>query len=86
MIVNEFSKESTTLAFSYHVMTSECVRPDLVLAAQRHDALTTYGFVMTTVVLPLSVVTLLVVAWREWCKQPALVTRSTDTKQDTPAP
>lgn len=41
----------------------------LILAAQRHDALATYGFVMTTVVLPLTAVTLAVVAWREWRAQ-----------------
>ncbi len=38
----------------------------LLLAAQRHDALATYGTVMATVVLPLTAVTLVVVAWREW--------------------
>lgn len=36
----------------------------LLLAAQRHDALSTFGFAMTTVVLPVTAVTLLVVAWR----------------------
>lgn len=38
----------------------------LLLAAQQHDALTTYGAVMLTVVLPLTAVTLAVIAWREW--------------------
>ena len=38
----------------------------LLLAAQRHDALATYGTVMTTVVLPLTAVTLAVIAAREW--------------------
>jgi cation:H+ antiporter len=38
----------------------------LILAAQRHDALATYGFVMTTAVLPLVAVTLAVIAAREW--------------------
>jgi cation:H+ antiporter len=38
----------------------------LILAAQRHAALDTYGFVMTTVVLPLTAVTLGVIAWRQF--------------------
>lgn len=38
----------------------------LLLAAQRHDALSTFGFAMTAVVLPLTAITLLVVAWRAW--------------------
>jgi cation:H+ antiporter len=38
----------------------------LLLAAQRHDALATYGTVMATVVLPLTAVTLAVIAAREW--------------------
>jgi cation:H+ antiporter len=38
----------------------------LLLAAQEHDALATYGTVMMTVVLPLTAVTLAVIAWREW--------------------
>ena len=38
----------------------------LLLAAQQHDALTTYGAVMTTVVLPLTAITLAVIAWRQW--------------------
>jgi cation:H+ antiporter len=38
----------------------------LILAAQSHDALGTYGFVMSSVVLPLTALTLAVVAVREW--------------------
>jgi cation:H+ antiporter len=38
----------------------------LLLAAQRHDALATYGTVMGTVVLPLTAVTIAVIAAREW--------------------
>ena len=38
----------------------------LILEAQQHDALSTYGFVMGTVVLPLCALTIMVVAWREW--------------------
>ncbi|MBK8121056.1 MAG: calcium/sodium antiporter [Sulfuritalea sp.] len=38
----------------------------LLLAAQRHDALATFGFAMTTVVLPLTAISLLVVSWRAW--------------------
>ena len=38
----------------------------LLLAAQEHDALTTYGTVMVTTVLPLTVITLVVIAAREW--------------------
>jgi cation:H+ antiporter len=38
----------------------------LLLAAQRHDALATYGTVMATVVLPLTAVTVVVIAAREW--------------------
>jgi cation:H+ antiporter len=38
----------------------------LLLAAQRHDALSTFGFAMTTVVLPLTALTLVVVSWRAW--------------------
>ncbi len=38
----------------------------LILAAQSHDALVTYGFVMSSVVLPLTALTLAVVAVREW--------------------
>ena len=59
----------------------------VVMAAQSHDALTGYGFVMTTAVLPLTVVTLLLVAWREWrarltmAKQPAQ-----REQQHTPVP
>ncbi|ODS62825.1 MAG: sodium:calcium antiporter [Arenimonas sp. SCN 70-307] len=37
----------------------------LVLFAQDHDALDSYSLVMTTVVIPLTVVTMAVVAWRE---------------------
>ena len=37
----------------------------LILAAQQHDALGAYGFVLGTVVLPLCILTILVVAWRE---------------------
>jgi cation:H+ antiporter len=43
----------------------------LLLAAQNHDALTTFGTAMTTVVLPLTTVTLLVLAWRTWQARPA---------------
>jgi cation:H+ antiporter len=45
----------------------------LILAVQRHDALATYGFVMATVVLPLTAVTLAVVAWREWRAQRTVI-------------
>jgi cation:H+ antiporter len=38
----------------------------LVLAAQQHDALSTYGWVMAVFVLPIAGATLLVVSWREW--------------------
>ena len=38
----------------------------LLLAAQQHDVLNTFEMVMQTVVLPLTVVTLFVVARREW--------------------
>jgi cation:H+ antiporter len=38
----------------------------LVLAAQKHDALTAYGWVLAGFVLPIITVTLLVVSWREW--------------------
>jgi len=38
----------------------------LILAAQSHDALGTYGLVMSSVVLPLTALTLAVVAVREW--------------------
>jgi cation:H+ antiporter len=38
----------------------------LLLAAQRHDALATYGTVMGTVVLPLTAVTVVIIAAREW--------------------
>ncbi len=38
----------------------------LILAAQSHDALGTYGLVMSAVVLPLTVLTLAVVTVREW--------------------
>lgn len=38
----------------------------LLLAAQQHDALTTYGAVMTTIVLPLTAITLAVIALRQW--------------------
>ena len=38
----------------------------VILAAQQHDALGTYGFVLGTVVLPLCTLTVLVIAWREW--------------------
>jgi cation:H+ antiporter len=38
----------------------------LILAAQSHDALGTYGLVMATVVLPLTALTLAVVTVREW--------------------
>ena len=38
----------------------------LALAAQQHDALATYGWVMVVFVLPITGVTLGVVSWREW--------------------
>ena len=38
----------------------------LLLAAQQHDALTTYGAVMTMVVLPLTAITLTVITLRQW--------------------
>jgi cation:H+ antiporter len=38
----------------------------LLLAAQQHDALATYGTVMATVVLPLTAITLAVITLRQW--------------------
>ena len=38
----------------------------LLLAAQQHDALATYGTVMATVVLPLTAITLAVITMRHW--------------------
>jgi cation:H+ antiporter len=38
----------------------------LLLAAQQHDALSTFGVAMSTVVLPLTALTLIVVSWRVW--------------------
>jgi len=38
----------------------------LILAAGQHDALSTYSFVLGTVVLPLCALTIAVIAWREW--------------------
>jgi cation:H+ antiporter len=38
----------------------------LILAAKQHDALSTYGFVLSTFVLPLCAITIVVIAWREW--------------------
>ncbi len=38
----------------------------LILAAKQHDALSTYGFVLGTVVLPLCALTVVIIAWREW--------------------
>ena len=38
----------------------------LLLAAQQHDALSTFGVAMSTVVLPLTALTLVVVSWRAW--------------------
>ena len=38
----------------------------LLLAAQQHDTVASYGSVMLTFVLPLTAVTLVVIAWREW--------------------
>ncbi len=38
----------------------------LILAAQRHEALTAYGFAMKTVVLPLTLITLVLASWRHW--------------------
>jgi cation:H+ antiporter len=58
----------------------------LVLAAQRHDALAAYGFVMAAVVLPLTLVTLLLVAWREWRARLTLQMRATDRQQRSSAP
>jgi cation:H+ antiporter len=43
----------------------------LILAAQEHDALQTYGTVMGWVVLPLTAVTITVFAWREWHRRGA---------------
>jgi cation:H+ antiporter len=43
----------------------------LLLAAQQHDALATYGTVMLTAVLPLTAITLAVIAWREWQRRSA---------------
>ncbi|MBK6973961.1 MAG: calcium/sodium antiporter [Sterolibacteriaceae bacterium] len=58
----------------------------VVLAAQSHDALTGYGFVMTTAVLPLTVVTLLLVTWREWRARLATAKQPAQREQHTPAP
>jgi len=38
----------------------------LLLAAQQHDALAAYGAAMTTVVLPLTAITLAVITLRQW--------------------
>ena len=38
----------------------------LIMAAQQHDALAAYGLVMGLVVVPLTGLTLVVIAWREW--------------------
>ncbi|WP_291861360.1 calcium/sodium antiporter [Bradyrhizobium sp.] len=38
----------------------------LAMAAQQHDALSTYGLVLGTIVLPLCVLTVVVITWREW--------------------
>ncbi|MDP2881635.1 MAG: calcium/sodium antiporter [Azonexus sp.] len=38
----------------------------VVLAAQKHDALTAYGSVLAGFVLPIIAVTLILVSWREW--------------------
>jgi cation:H+ antiporter len=38
----------------------------LILGAQQHDALSTYGLVFGTVVLPLCTLTIIIIAWREW--------------------
>lgn len=38
----------------------------LILAAQKHDALTTFGWVLAGFVLPALAATLVVVSWREW--------------------
>ncbi len=38
----------------------------LLLAAQQHDALSTYGTVLLAFALPLTTVTLAIIAWREW--------------------
>ncbi|WP_322517418.1 calcium/sodium antiporter [Rhodopseudomonas palustris] len=38
----------------------------LVMAAQDHDGLSTYGFVLGTIVLPLCALTFVVITWREW--------------------
>ena len=58
----------------------------LVLAAQRHDALDNYGLVMSTVVLPLTAVTLVLVAWREWRAHAAMAKQKSAAKQDSSAP
>jgi cation:H+ antiporter len=44
----------------------------LVLNAQQHDALTEYALAMRWVVLPLTVLTLLVIATREWRRRRAV--------------
>jgi cation:H+ antiporter len=38
----------------------------LVLAAQDYAGLDTYGMVMTTVVMPLTLLTIAIVSWRHW--------------------
>jgi cation:H+ antiporter len=38
----------------------------LLLAAQQHDALSDFSLAMTTIVLPLTGLTLAVIAWRQW--------------------
>ncbi len=38
----------------------------LILAAQQHDALSTYGLVFGMAVLPLCTLTIVIIAWREW--------------------
>lgn len=38
----------------------------LILAAQQHDALSTYSLVLGTFVLPICALTIIVIAWREW--------------------
>jgi cation:H+ antiporter len=45
----------------------------LVLAVQHHDMLDRFGLVMTAAVLPLTAVTLCVIAWREWRAQRPMI-------------
>lgn len=47
----------------------------LILYAQDHDALDEYTLVMTTTVIPLTVLTIAIVSWREWRGHRALARR-----------